>query len=120
MDEKQLKAAIKMGRDIADGKVELVGLDNRSLELRGKKQKRAKVKTDDSKDDSRSSRPTAKGGKVEDERALDSADAEGKISADGSKKEVRKSSPSKQTNAAKSKAANGRKKPTSKGPAKTS
>jgi hypothetical protein len=37
MDEKQLKSAIKMGRDIAGGKVDIVALNNRNLEIRGKK-----------------------------------------------------------------------------------
>lgn len=44
MSDKQLKAAIELGRDIANGKVDLVVLDNRSLELRGKKQKIPKGK----------------------------------------------------------------------------
>ena len=39
MDEKQLKAAIELGNNIAEGKADIVTLDNRSLELRGKKQK---------------------------------------------------------------------------------
>ena len=34
-----MKAAVKLGQDIADGKVDLVALDNRSLELRGKRPK---------------------------------------------------------------------------------
>jgi hypothetical protein len=45
MNNKQLKAAIKMGRYIANGKVDIVALDNKSLELRGKKQKSAKTQT---------------------------------------------------------------------------
>lgn len=47
MNEKQLRAAIRMGKDIADGKVDLAALDNKSLELRGKKQKGVNTKTDD-------------------------------------------------------------------------
>jgi hypothetical protein len=46
MDEKQLKAAIQLGKDIANGKVDIVPLDNRSLELRGKKQKTSLAKKD--------------------------------------------------------------------------
>lgn len=48
MNEKQLKDALKMGEDIIEGKVDIVALDNRSLELREKKQKGVKTQ-DESK-----------------------------------------------------------------------
>lgn len=41
MDSKQLEAAINLAERIASGEVNLVALDNRSLELRGKKRKAA-------------------------------------------------------------------------------
>lgn len=39
MSEEQLRASISLGRKILEGKADLVDLDNRSLELRGKRKK---------------------------------------------------------------------------------
>ncbi len=39
MNNKQLKAAIKMGRNVANGKLNIVSLDNKNLELRGRSRK---------------------------------------------------------------------------------
>ena len=65
MDEKQLKAAINMGNDIAKGEADIVALDNRSLELRGKKQKSTKSREErsekvDKQVDSKDSVPASK------------------------------------------------------------
>lgn len=67
MSDKQLKAAIEMGKDIANGKVDLVVLDNRSLELRGKKQKIPKGR-ETSKPKAASAGPKVEGREVDVEK----------------------------------------------------
>jgi hypothetical protein len=51
MNEKQLKKAIELGNDIARGKIDIVPLDNRSLGLRGTKQKASSLSEDKKNED---------------------------------------------------------------------
>jgi methylated-DNA-[protein]-cysteine S-methyltransferase len=57
MSARQLEAAVQLAEDIANGKTNLVELDEKSLELRGKKSKTGtKRKSDSTNDDSRQSK----------------------------------------------------------------
>lgn len=78
MTEQQLQDAIRLGNEIADGKANLVELDERSLELRGKKSKASISTAKKRKHDSSQEKDDAASGAVKpvkaSKKAVDSPD----------------------------------------------